>query len=83
MFESVSSATIKFQRFAGQQDTDSMHMLSYLYKGFKFYIHTYVRMYSSSKVDGTVPTYWFKMDPLPTYLLVSVPFILTLRYIHR
>lgn len=45
MFESVSSATIKFQRFAGQQDTDSMHMLSYLYEGFQFYIHTDLRTY--------------------------------------
>ena len=39
----------------------------------------YPRRYSSWKVVGTVPTYWFFEDPLLTYLAVSVPSILTLR----
>ena len=38
-------------------------------------------MYSSWKAHGTVPTYWFEKDPLRIYLLVSVPSILTLRYL--
>ena len=52
MFESVRSGAIEFQRFTGQQDTDSMYMLSYLYKVFKFYIRTHARAYLHRKIDG-------------------------------
>lgn len=34
----------------------------------------------SWNVHGTIPTYWFYIDPLRSYLLVSIPSILTLRY---